>query len=82
MASGEYSIHVTYGTETYICTATQKDFLNKIQKKHGLRPEEVEIYQIDKKMKRRIGVEQLRDVMKVEIQKKSRRSVPQANGYR
>ncbi|GFU33703.1 DUF5641 domain-containing protein [Nephila pilipes] len=79
MSGKSLSIHVTYGNQTFICSSAKKDFLNKVSEKYNINKDEIEIYEIEKKMKKRISVEDLKDFMKVEIRKKPH-AVNRSNG--
>ncbi|KAF8783096.1 uncharacterized protein LOC129963396 [Argiope bruennichi] len=64
----EFHIHVTYGSQTFICQASQNEFLRKVCEKYNLKEDEIEIF--DSKNKSFIGIYDLKDLMKVEIKKK------------
>ncbi|CAL1287851.1 unnamed protein product [Larinioides sclopetarius] len=69
MASKVLNVHVTYGSSTCIIISTRKEFLKKVSEKLSLDEGDIEIF--DVKGKRFIGVEELKDLMKVEIKKKT-----------
>ncbi|GBN44209.1 hypothetical protein AVEN_32713-1, partial [Araneus ventricosus] len=70
MASkGNLNVHVTFGTSTCILISSRKDFLKKISEKFNLDEDEIEI--LDIKNKKFIGIDDLKDFIKVEIKKKT-----------
>ncbi|GFY48017.1 DUF5641 domain-containing protein [Trichonephila inaurata madagascariensis] len=69
MTSISPSVHVTYGSQTFISNSTRSEFLNKVCEKYGLNKDEIEIYDVE--TCKAVGVRDLRDFMKVEIRKKN-----------
>ncbi|GFU42001.1 DUF5641 domain-containing protein [Trichonephila clavipes] len=81
MTSISPSVHVTYGSQTFISNSTRAEFLNKVCEKYNLNKDEIEIYNVE--TCKVVGVKDLRDFMKVEIRKKNHPPISRTsrNGY-
>ncbi|GFQ65837.1 DUF5641 domain-containing protein [Trichonephila clavata] len=72
------SVHVTYGSQTFISNSARTEFLNNVCEKYNLNKDQIEIYDIE--TCKTINVKDLRDFMKVEIKKKNHPPITKING--